>query len=133
MPVLVVAPIMMTALRMFGYSQKELVGQNVATIVPEPMATMHQRFLTKYMETGDTHFLGTTRTVLAVKQGGDIIPIVQTTTSMENSFAGLFQVRSISSFALGPLSALPFVSSVSLRFAWNVCVAPPSMSAAGHG
>ena len=77
---------------MFGYSQKELVGKNVASIVPEPMASMHQRFLTKYMETGDKHFLGTTRTVLGMKKGGDIIPIVQTTTSMENSFAGLFQV-----------------------------------------
>ena len=68
---------MMTALRMFGYSQKELVGQNVATIVPEPMASMHQRFLTKYMETGDTFILASTRMVLAVRQGGDIVPMVQ--------------------------------------------------------
>ena len=82
-----------SALRMLGYTQKDLVGQNIAVIVPEPIASLHQGFLDRYMETGDTHFLGTTRTVLAVRKGGDIIPVVQTTTGMENSFAALMQVR----------------------------------------
>ena len=78
---------------MLGYTQKDLVGKNVAVIVPEPIASLHQGFLNRYMETGETHFMGTTRTTLAVRKGGDIVPIIQTTTSMENSFAALMQVR----------------------------------------
>ena len=85
--------VLVAALRMLGYSQKELIGRNIAVMVPEPIASMHQRFLDKYMETGDTAMLGTTRTVLAVRKGGDLIPVIQTTTNMENSFAGLLQVR----------------------------------------
>ena len=41
-----------TGLRMLGYGKRELVGQNINVIVPEPMASMHQEHMKSYIRTG---------------------------------------------------------------------------------
>ena len=38
-----------SALRILGYTRRELVGQNVACIVPEPMSSFHQAKLNKFI------------------------------------------------------------------------------------
>lgn len=38
---------------MFGYGRRELLGKQIDVVVPEPIATVHQMFLEKYMATGE--------------------------------------------------------------------------------
>ena len=40
------------AIRAFGYTRRELVGKNLATILPEPLSLSHQLYLEKYVQTG---------------------------------------------------------------------------------
>ena len=41
-----------TALRMFGYTKRDFIGQNVNCTIPEPIASVHQQFLVSYMTSG---------------------------------------------------------------------------------
>jgi hypothetical protein len=40
------------ALRMFGYSKRDMIGQNINEIIPEPISTVHQQYLSLYVRTG---------------------------------------------------------------------------------
>ncbi len=40
------------ALRMFGYNRRDLLGLNIDVLVPQPLATVHQYFMLKYIESG---------------------------------------------------------------------------------
>ncbi len=48
----VIPPLPPPALSMFGYSALELRGTNVSAIIPEPFASAHNGYITKYMQTG---------------------------------------------------------------------------------
>jgi PAS domain S-box-containing protein len=37
---------------MFGYARRDLIGRNINTLVPEPMSTVHQQYMLKYITTG---------------------------------------------------------------------------------
>lgn len=37
---------------MFGYNRRDLVGLNIDVLVPQPLATVHQYFMLKYIESG---------------------------------------------------------------------------------
>ena len=39
-------------LTMFGYSKRDLVGQNINTLIPEPLASVHDEYLMHYIRTG---------------------------------------------------------------------------------
>lgn len=38
--------------KMFGHSHRDLVGQNVSLLIPEPFGSQHQAYLDRYLETG---------------------------------------------------------------------------------
>jgi PAS domain-containing protein len=38
--------------RMFGYAESELLGKNVAMLMPEPWASQHDDYVRRYQETG---------------------------------------------------------------------------------
>ncbi len=40
------------ALRMFGYTKRDMIGQNINEIIPEPIATVHQQYLSLFVRTG---------------------------------------------------------------------------------
>lgn len=41
-----------TALKMFGYSRREFLGQNLRIIIPEPVASVHGDLMMNHIRTG---------------------------------------------------------------------------------
>ncbi|MDE0037879.1 MAG: PAS domain S-box protein [Gammaproteobacteria bacterium] len=63
------------AQRLFGYSEAEALGQPVGLLMPEPHRSQHQRYIGRYLETGDKHVIGVGREVEAVRRDGERLPI----------------------------------------------------------
>ncbi|MEY4720176.1 MAG: hypothetical protein RL563_2794 [Pseudomonadota bacterium] len=62
--------------RMFGYSQEELMGQNVNILIPEPLHSQHDQFVANYCNTGEKKVIGTPgREVPGRKKNGEIFPL----------------------------------------------------------
>lgn len=40
------------ALRMFGYSKRDLIGANINSLIPDPIATVHHELLVCFIRTG---------------------------------------------------------------------------------
>ena len=61
---------------MFGYSHKELIGYNIAMLMPEPFASAHDGYLNNFLTTRIPQIIGKTRReVLGKRVNGDIFPI----------------------------------------------------------
>ncbi len=61
--------------RMFGYSEDELIGKNVHILMPEPERSMHDGFLSRYLETGKARIIGIGREVTGLRKNGETFPM----------------------------------------------------------
>jgi two-component system, sensor histidine kinase and response regulator len=73
--------------KLFGYTPEEIIGQNVAILVPEPDRSQHVFYMERYCETGHgqkyvgrpnikgVHVIGLGREVDAVHKNGELIPV----------------------------------------------------------
>ncbi|MCB1984577.1 MAG: response regulator [Burkholderiales bacterium] len=73
--------------RLFGYTPEEIIGQNVAILVPEPDRSEHEFYMERYCRTGQgqqyvgrpylkgKHGIGLGREVEAVHKNGELIPV----------------------------------------------------------
>lgn len=59
----------------FGYRPAELIGQNVSMLMPDPDRSQHDGYLSRYMETREPHFIGTSREVMGQHKDGHLIPL----------------------------------------------------------
>jgi diguanylate cyclase (GGDEF)-like protein/PAS domain S-box-containing protein len=60
----------------FGYSQQEILGRNVNTLMPEPARSAHDGFILSYIQTGETKVMGVSgREVAAVRKNGKQFPM----------------------------------------------------------
>ncbi|KAJ3411483.1 hypothetical protein HDV05_002136 [Chytridiales sp. JEL 0842] len=75
---------------MFGYSAKEVIGQNVNLLMTEDIAARHDEILATYMRTGERHVIGTGRKVFAKKKNGDVFPVHLSISEVKEDGAHLF-------------------------------------------
>ena len=86
------------AVRMFGYSREDMLGSNVAMIMPEPYATKHDSYMHYYESTGEANIIGVGRQLPARRKNGNIfqmeLSLTETSQNGEKQYIGL--VRDIS-------------------------------------
>jgi len=61
--------------RMFGYAAADVLGKNVNVLMDEPYRSEHERYVSRYVETGDAHIIGKGREVEARRANGEIFPV----------------------------------------------------------
>ncbi|MGF1503492.1 MAG: nitrogen regulation protein NR(II) [Paracoccaceae bacterium] len=57
--------------RMFGYTDDEVVGQNVRMLMPTPHRARHDQYLAHYLQTGERRIIGIGREVRAMRRSGE--------------------------------------------------------------
>ena len=76
------------AAKMFGYTIDEMVGQGVNMLMPSPHRETHDRYIARYLQTGEKHIIGTSREIDARRKDGSIFPTELTVSEIKH--LGLF-------------------------------------------
>ena len=63
-----------SATHLFGYEPKDVVGQNISTLMPEPDRSRHDEYLKRYHNTGVPHIIGIGREVKGLRKDGIVFP-----------------------------------------------------------
>ena len=63
------------ASRIFGYTEQEMLGQNVKMLMPVEYATEHDKYINNYLETGDNKVIGIGREVIGQRKDGSVFPL----------------------------------------------------------
>lgn len=64
-----------SAERMFGYEEREVLGENVSILMPSPDRERHDGYLKRYMRTGERRIIGVGRVLTARHRDGAAFPI----------------------------------------------------------
>lgn len=83
--------------RIFGYAAKELLGNNVSVLMPEPDRSGHDAYIDSYLTTGRAKIIGIGRQVEGRRKDGTVFPVdlaVGEIDDREKLFVGI--IRDIS-------------------------------------
>lgn len=71
----VITAINPATVELFGYTEDEMVGQNVSLLMPEPHHSEHGGYLSRYMQTGEARIIDKRRELTAKRKDGSVFPI----------------------------------------------------------
>lgn len=63
------------AVRQFGYTEEEALGQNLRMLMPQPYRKEHDGYLQRYLATGEKRIIGTDRVVVGQRKDGSTFPM----------------------------------------------------------
>ncbi len=79
--------------RIFGYTEEEVVGNNITMLTPEPHRTNHHEYLERYLTTGERKIIGMGREVDGLRKDGSHFPLELSVSEMsvggERMFTGI--------------------------------------------
>jgi len=79
--------------KLFGYDEDELLGENVALLMPEPYCQEHNSYLQRYLQTGEKRIIGIGRDVSGMKKDGTLFAMELSVSEMwvhgERMFVGV--------------------------------------------
>jgi PAS domain S-box-containing protein len=61
--------------RMFGYSERDLLGKNVNVLMPEPHRSHHDGYIHHHLTTGEKKIIGVGRAVNGMRRDGQVFPL----------------------------------------------------------
>lgn len=61
--------------KLFGYTQEELIGQNISMLMPSPDRENHDQYIQNYLRTGKKKIIGIGREVTGRTKDGRLIPV----------------------------------------------------------
>ena len=61
--------------RLFGYKESAIVGQNVSLLMPAPYRDEHDRYIERYLSTGEKRIIGIDRVVTGQRKDGSTFPM----------------------------------------------------------
>ncbi|OKS87516.1 PAS domain-containing sensor histidine kinase [Mucilaginibacter polytrichastri] len=59
---------------LFGYEASEVIGNNIAILMPQPDKSQHDEYLHRYQHTGQAHIIGIGREVMGLRKDGTTFP-----------------------------------------------------------
>ena len=62
------------AAKLFGYSPKEIVNQNISILMPDPDRSQHDAYIERYNRTKEPRIIGIGREVQGLKKNGTMFP-----------------------------------------------------------
>jgi two-component system sensor kinase FixL len=71
------------AQRMFGYTEAEVMGQNVKLLMPEPDHSRHDGYIQHHLITGERRIIGIGREVTGLRRSGETFPVHLAVGEME--------------------------------------------------
>lgn len=78
------------AVKLFGYEESELIGNNINILMPEPEHSQHDGYLKAYKDDGHSTVIGLERELNAIDKDNKLIPISLSVSKMEQDGELLF-------------------------------------------
>ncbi|VVS92792.1 ATP-binding protein [Desulfoluna spongiiphila] len=76
--------------RMFGYASGEVLGQNIRILMPLPYRREHDRFIRRYLLSGEKRAIGIEQEVKGRRKNGEVFPIWLAVSEMKQTEETLF-------------------------------------------
>lgn len=61
--------------RIFGWRADEVIGKDLAILMPEPDRSKHAAYVRRYIDTGEKHIIGVGREVVGLRKNGETFPL----------------------------------------------------------
>lgn len=81
--------------KVLGYTVHEVVGNNVAMLMPEQFSVEHDDYIQRYLETGERHVIGIGKEVEGRHKNGNLVPMFLSVSEIvvkgEHQFVGMLR------------------------------------------